>query len=123
MIMRLYLLFLYNKKFLSHHPPIFCTFSLLEEKNCTKRETGKGARKPSVPSDEPKQGSDNHYGEAVRKGSGTSPLLRCPKNATARRSSLAFFDRGHSPVAAASAPGGAAAGSPSTPIGFARQPS
>ena len=82
-----------------------------------------GARKPSVPSDEPEQSSDNHYGETVRKGSGTSPLLRCPKNATARRSSLAFFDRGHSPVAAASAPGGAAAGSPSTPIGFARQPS
>jgi len=26
----------------SHHPPVFCTFSLLEEKNCTKRETGKG---------------------------------------------------------------------------------
>ena len=42
----------------------FCTFSLLEEKNCTKRETGKGARKPFVPSDEPEQSSDNVLGNS-----------------------------------------------------------
>ena len=42
----------------------FCTFSLLEEKNCTKRETGKGARKPIIPSDEPEQSSDNVLGNS-----------------------------------------------------------
>ena len=79
-----YLLFSYNKTvyYIFHRP--LCTFSLLEEKNCTKRETGKGARKPFVPSDEPEQSSDNHYGEAVRKGSGTSPLLRCPQTGSSR---------------------------------------
>ena len=65
MIISLNQLFLYNQIFLSHHPPVLCTFSLLEEKNCTKRETGKGARKPSVPSDEPEQSSDGElYGES-----------------------------------------------------------
>ena len=54
----------YNQSLFSHHPPIFCTFSLLEEKNCTKRETGKGARKPFVPSDEPEQSSDNVLGNS-----------------------------------------------------------
>ena len=59
------MLFSYNKTVYSiiHRP--LCTFSLLEEKNCTKRETGKGARKPSVPSDEPEQSSDGElYGES-----------------------------------------------------------
>ena len=86
----------YNKTVSSIIHLFFALFLFWEKKECTERKAGKGARKPFVPSDEPEQSSDNHYGEAVRKGSGTSPLLRCPKNATARRSSLAFFDRCHS---------------------------
>ena len=87
----------------------------LKSKGNGGKRSRRGRRARFIRSDEPEQSSDNHYGEAVRKGLGTSPLLRCPKNADARRRSLAFFDRGHSPVAAASAPGGAAAGSPPPP--------
>ena len=63
-MMIFYLLFSYYQNCLFHHPPVLCTFSLLEEKNYTKRETGKGARKPFVPSDEPEQSSDNVLGNS-----------------------------------------------------------
>ena len=51
----------------------------IEVQGKRRKEKSDGARKPTIPSDEPEQSSDNHYGEAVRKGSGTSPLLRCPQ--------------------------------------------
>ena len=42
MIMRLYLLFLYNQNRLSHHPPVFALFLFYEKKTCTKRKVGRG---------------------------------------------------------------------------------
>ena len=86
------------------------------------KKSRKGERARFIRSDEPEQSSDGElYGESKEV---VHSLLPC---CGARNSLLAIrsqnFDRCHSPVAAASAPGGAAAGSPSTPIGFARQPS
>ena len=56
----------------------FCSFSLLEEKNCTKRETGKGARKPFVPSDEPEHSSDNVLGNSFLPPSRSPRIAESP---------------------------------------------
>ena len=94
----------------------------MKSKGNAEREVGWGRRARFIRSGEPGLRPDGElYGESKEI---VRPLLPC---CGARNSLLAIrsqnFDRCHSPVAASSAPGGAAAGSPSTPIGFARQPS
>ena len=79
MIMRLYLLFLYNKNLFFHHPPVFALFLFYEKKTCTKRKVGRG----------------------------TEPALSARTN------------RSRAPTTSSRA----VLAPPSTPIGFARQPS
>ena len=67
--MRLYLLFLYNKNFLSHHPRFFALFLFYEKKTCTKRKVGWGRRARFIRSDEP-----GHSPDGPLAGGSRSPL-------------------------------------------------
>ena len=116
MILSLNLLFLYNRNLFFPSSTGFCTFSLLEEKNCTKRKTGKGARKPSVPSDEPEHSSDSElYGESKEVVHSLLPCCGARKTLTLDGARLRFSTAATRPSPLHPPPAARRRAPPSTP--------